>query len=247
MAKIKVSPRAGALSELLKKKGITLTDAFEKTRVDRKTLSKIDRGEEVKRETLQQVANKLQVPEGHFSHPVPAPADDSEVSSVLEPGTIMMRKLDWARLEELLKGAKNLRWSLNAQVRDEATRTLLEDFEQAVENFRKQLDLNVPHAWDGDPTLRFQLNRLKASDDSLSGWRHLPIMESRYLEAITCSGNAHRKSAAMDPISHGNNSPTILPMSSYFRSNRSEHRRGEGTSCLENCLQSSPSWTRRSL
>jgi len=136
-------------------------------------LSKIDRGEEVKLETLQQVANKLQVPEGHFSHPVPAPADDSEVSSVLEPGTIMMRKLDWARLEELLKGAENLRWSLNAQVRDEATRTLLEDFEQAVENFRKQLDLDVPHAWDGDPTLRFQLNRLKASDDLAERARYL--------------------------------------------------------------------------
>ena len=165
MAKIKVRPRPGALSELLKKKGMTQVDAFQKTRVDRKTLSKIDRGEEVKLETLQQVANKLQVPEGYFRHPVPAAADDSDVSSVLEPGTIMLRKLDWARLEELLKGAETLRWHLKAPVRDDAARTFLEEFEQAVENFRKQLDFNIPEAWDGDPSLRFQLNLLKTADD----------------------------------------------------------------------------------
>jgi transcriptional regulator with XRE-family HTH domain len=168
MAKIKVPPRPGALSELLKKKGMTQMDAFQKTRVDRKTLSKIDRGEEVKLETLQQVANKLQVPEGYFSHPVPAApaaADDSNVSSASEPGTIMLRKLDWTRLEELLRGAEAVQWLLKAQVRDDATRTFLEEFEQAVENFGRQLELDQPHVWDGNPSLRFQLNRLKSTDD----------------------------------------------------------------------------------
>jgi transcriptional regulator with XRE-family HTH domain len=167
VAKIKTRSRPGALSELLKRKGMTQMDAKEKTGVDRKTLSKIDRGGEVKRETLQQVANKLQVPEGYFSHPVSAVAatDDSDASSGLEPGTTMLRKLDWARLEELLKGAKNVRWHLKAQVRDDATRIFLKEFEQAVEFHRARMDWDQPKASDGDPSLGFQLDCLKAADD----------------------------------------------------------------------------------
>src|SRR5262245_57019541 len=104
MAKIKVRPRPGALSDLLKKKKMTQMDAFTKTRVDRKTLRKIERGQEVKLETLQQAANKLQVPEDYFLHiPAVEVAQDDDVLS-LEPGNIMLRKLDLARLEEILKG-----------------------------------------------------------------------------------------------------------------------------------------------
>src|SRR5215213_5471692 len=101
MAKIKLRPRPGALSELLKSKGMTKMDAFERTRVDRKTLSKIDRGEEVKLETLQQVVTKLQVTEEYFRHP---PATELiEDGDDPEPGTILLRRLDVARLQELFE------------------------------------------------------------------------------------------------------------------------------------------------
>jgi transcriptional regulator with XRE-family HTH domain len=165
MAKIKVRPRTGALSELLKKKGMTQMDAFEQTRVDRKTLLKIERGEEVKLETLQQVATKLQVTEGYFLHPPVAAEGTVDSDLPLEPGTILLRKLDAARLADLLKGSEDLRWQLKAQVRDDAVRTFLVEFEQAMEKFRKHIAWNQPEVWDGDPSLRFQLDLLKTADD----------------------------------------------------------------------------------
>jgi transcriptional regulator with XRE-family HTH domain len=162
MAKIKVCSRPGALSELLKKKGMTQMDAFEKTRVDRKTLLKIDRGEEVKLETLQQVANKLQVTEEYFRHPPAAEVTDD--SDDLEPGTILLRKLDAARLEELLGGAARLEWHLNVKVRDDEARKFLEDFEKAVENFHADLRRFVAFSH-VTHSLRAQLDRLKTADD----------------------------------------------------------------------------------
>ena len=58
----------------------------------------------MKLETLQQVANKLEVTEEYFRHPPAAEVTDN--GDVPEPGTIMLRKLDVARLEELLLAAE---------------------------------------------------------------------------------------------------------------------------------------------
>jgi len=167
MAKIKVQPRPGALSELLKTKAMTRIDASEKTRVDRKTLSKIDRGEEVKRETLQQVANKLQVTEEYFRHPPAAEVTDKGDEPA--PGTILLRKLDASRLEALLEGADRIKWHLNAKVRDDDKRKFLEDFEPAAENFRKQ---SAFFQFEGH-SLRLQLDRLKTADDMAARFERL--------------------------------------------------------------------------
>jgi transcriptional regulator with XRE-family HTH domain len=164
MAKINVQTRSGALFELLKKKGMTQTDAHQKTGADRKTLLKINRGGPVKLETLQQVAKKLQVPEEYFLHPPTAEATDDV--DVPEPGTIMLRKLDAARLEELLKGAERLEWQLNAMVRDDEARKFLQDFETAVEKFQKDLRHFQEWALKGSNlSLRTQLDQLKTADD----------------------------------------------------------------------------------
>jgi transcriptional regulator with XRE-family HTH domain len=165
VAKIKVSPHPGALSELLKKKGMTQTDAFEKTRVDRKTLLKIERGDEVKLETLQQVAIKLQVTEEYFRHPPTAEVTAATDDAPPEWGTIMLRKLDVARLEELLRQAARPRWELNAQVRENGARKFLVELEGALEKFWGQVNSSDIDA-EGEPlSLREQLDRLKTADD----------------------------------------------------------------------------------
>jgi transcriptional regulator with XRE-family HTH domain len=134
MAKINQCSRPEALSELLKRKGMTQMDASATTRVDRKTLLKIDRGEEVKQETLQKVADKLGVPEEYF-----LPLSVTGDGDVPKQRTIMLRRLDAARLEELLAGAERVEWQLNVKVRDEEARKFLKDFEAAVERFHGEL------------------------------------------------------------------------------------------------------------
>jgi len=184
MAKIKVRPRPGALSELLKTKGMTQMDANQKTRVDRKTLSKIDRGEEVKLETLQQVATMLRVHEQHFLQPAAAAVSDDEDDFLLPRGTILLRKLDAARLEELLAAATRIDWCLNAQVPEETTRKFLEEFAVAVQHFKEHLHFQED---DGEPpSLKQQLDRHRAADHISAGIdgfseRRLAFLGAQYL------------------------------------------------------------------
>ncbi len=161
MAKRKVRPQPGALLKLLRDKGMTQMDAHTQTGLDRKTLSKINRGEEVKLETLQQMTTKLRVTDAYFLNSAAA-ADDADVLSVLRPGDIMLRKLSAERLAAILKGASRIRWELNAHVEGETARKSLEEFEEAVEEFRQQLKGNHDTPTD---SLRSQLRRLKTAED----------------------------------------------------------------------------------
>jgi transcriptional regulator with XRE-family HTH domain len=154
MAKKKVRPRPGALVELLNKREMTQVEAAHSeggTGVDRKTLGKINRGEEVKLETLQKLATRLRVPVGYF-------LSLTEADDEIKPSehTVMLRRLNGERLAELLKGGDRVDWLLNVEVVDEKARKLLDQLESAVMSSRL-----IPGWTD---SLSDQLARLKSFD-----------------------------------------------------------------------------------
>jgi transcriptional regulator with XRE-family HTH domain len=191
MAKIKVRPQPGRLSNLLRQKAMTQLDAHAATGLDRKTLRKIDRGEEVKREILQQLATKLRVPESYFLDSTAGQvAKDDDALPVLEPGEIMLRKLTVERLATMLKGVSRIRWELNAQIGDSTAHKMLEDFETTVEAFRQQV--NGDHE-DQAGSLRFQLRRLETQEQILTrlemlAKHRLTVLGAEYL-FWECSGD----------------------------------------------------------
>jgi transcriptional regulator with XRE-family HTH domain len=177
MAKKKVRPCPGALLDLLKRKGMTQMDAAVGG-VDRKTLRKINLGDQVKLETLQKLATTLHVPVSHFLETSPPP--DQTGGSVDPTYTvIMLRKLNAERLAELIKGAQEIRWLLNVQVIDNNARELLEHLEFAVSTAQ-----SIERLFKYD--LREQLRRLQAVDsfaDLLQklGKHRLAVLGAEYL------------------------------------------------------------------
>jgi transcriptional regulator with XRE-family HTH domain len=187
MAKRKVRPHPGTLAELLKRKEMTQTDAASASGIDRKTLSKIDRGEEVKLETLQKLAEKLNVPATHFE----PPADNSISPAESKPDdplrlNLMLRKIDAARLTEMLLASERINWQLNVHTIDDETVQLLEQLEDAV----KDLDVHLSYPYFLDPeedgSLRVQLAGLKKSKHVASlleelAKRSIAILGAEYL------------------------------------------------------------------
>jgi transcriptional regulator with XRE-family HTH domain len=179
MAKKKVRPRPGALLELLENREMTQVDAADSevgTGVDRKTLAKINRGEEVKLETLQRVATRLHVPVSYFWETSTTP--DQTGGSFDPTCTVMLRRLDAERLAELIKGAQKVEWLLNVQAIDDNARRLLQRLESAVSTAQptELFKYDLSH----------QLNQLEAVDslaDFLQelGKHRLALLGAEYL------------------------------------------------------------------
>jgi transcriptional regulator with XRE-family HTH domain len=162
MAKIKVRPYPGALAELLKSRDMTQTDAKSVSRIDRKTLAKIIRGEEVKLETLQTLANRLNVPTTFFDPPAGSSVDP--VDGQLEDSkssSLMLRKLDANDLPEMLRRTTRVKWELNnVHTIDEKTIPLLEQLEDAVSDLHAHINRG-PQRSDEHYGLKPQLDKLK--------------------------------------------------------------------------------------
>jgi transcriptional regulator with XRE-family HTH domain len=191
MAKRKVRPHPGALAELLKSRGSTLTDAARDisrgTRViDRKTLARIDRGDEVKLETLQKLANNLKVPITYFDPPVGRPVD--QVNSQVESRwlSLLLHKVDVDDLVKMLcrrwddTEPDSIHWKLNVNRVDDEAISLLEQFEDAVNDFYEYV--NAP----GPDSLRAELDRLKKTKHVASlleelAKHHLAVLGASYL------------------------------------------------------------------
>jgi transcriptional regulator with XRE-family HTH domain len=186
MAKRKVRPHPGALAEVLKRQNMTQTDAASRSGIDRKTLAKIDRGEEVKEETLQKLASKLDVPATHFD----PPSSDSAHREATQPGdpkflNLMLRNLDAERLAEMLSTTERIQWRLNVHTLDDETIQLLEKLEDAVKSLNTHLnpgfgdplpDKSLKHELAGLKKTRYVASLLKELSK-----HHVAILGTQYL------------------------------------------------------------------
>ena len=110
----------------------------------------------------------------------------------------MLRKLDAARLEDLLKGAERLEWHLNAKVVTTLRAKFLEEFEPAVENFRKDTSdffRNLKVTPFGSSLIALRPRTTSPPALSVS-----PSTASRYLGPTTCSGNAQSEDGEYDDM-----------------------------------------------
>ena len=171
MAKKKVRPHPGVLKQLLKEKNMTQAEVAAGGGIDRKTQVKIDRGGEVKLETLQKLADKLKVPVTYFDPPASSSVGDGKSITQFPKDqaeedwkahvwlSLLLRKVDVDDLSEMLlsvSDSERIEWKLNVRTVDDETISLLEQFEDAVKDLcEHQNDFGVR------PSLRRELDELK--------------------------------------------------------------------------------------
>jgi transcriptional regulator with XRE-family HTH domain len=174
MAKTKVRPHPGVLGQSLKERNMTQEEAAKACGIDRKTLAKINRGQEVKLETLQKVATKLKVPITYFDPPANSSVGagksinqfpkDQVIADAWDEAhgfvSLLLRKVDLFELSEMLCiiESERIEWKLNVRTVDDETISLLEQFEDAVKDLCEHIN-----KFGGGLSLRGELAELKKS------------------------------------------------------------------------------------
>ena len=144
MTKKLVTIPEGKLLRIAKNKGVaTLLALSEKTRVDRKTLRAINKGQPVKERTLQAIADKLRVPLEHFLGP--STLDEVENSSSLAPyhrvsdgyhvREIKLQQLDAAALRQLVEEADDITWLLKMDQMSESLEATLLKLRESLQRW----------------------------------------------------------------------------------------------------------------
>jgi hypothetical protein len=184
MAKKMVRPRPGALQQLLKERAMAQLDAdVANGGISPKTLRKVNRGGEIKLETLQKLAKNLRVPITFFEA-TPAGGEVSGPSDSMD--TVMLCRLDAPGFLELFVDADRVEWLPNIRLMEAETQRILQDLDGAGAKARNFYEDGTVSAWVRTADLVFKaMEELKQ--------RRLGVLGANYLfwtcssESWTCS------------------------------------------------------------
>jgi DNA-binding Xre family transcriptional regulator len=168
MSKEMISIPEGNLMRVAAIKGITtISDLKQRTTVDRKTLSAIDKGKPVKQTTLQSIADKLRVPIEHLQASNAVDATDTVSGDEFQYREIKLQRLDGPALRKLADETNERNWVLNID-------KLPAELEAALLKLRKTLDqwfegmkMGFDPEWghEGVDNLLDQIEHMKISAD----------------------------------------------------------------------------------
>lgn len=145
MAIEKVKPRVGALKEAMKNKDLTQERLREICGCSRTTIADINKGKEVKFDTMNEIAKALRIP---IEHLIEQKNDANEENLSDE---FVVADYDWFRrvsiklqriitandLKQAIGHSKNIRWALQIEDMDEELSASLVNFEQKVTEFKE--------------------------------------------------------------------------------------------------------------